>query len=108
MIKLKANLLGGVATAVAFACTTVTPAEAVPATPLYAGGATFPEKVYRDIMNCYGDSDGRLLEAKFSTAQQACDGTKGYRESIVLFYVGVGSGNGTTAFAKGDPGLYTD
>src|ERR1700740_1413419 len=95
MMNLNSKLLGGAAVAL------LTGLFAVPAqaqTVLYSGGATLPEKVYRDIFNCYGDTSGGELEKKLTGGATGCNGAAPYRGSIASLYVGVGSGNGLKAF----------
>jgi len=53
---LKNSKLLGSATVALLALAYAMPAQA--ATPLYSGGGTLAEKVYRDIFNCYGNHAG--------------------------------------------------
>jgi phosphate transport system substrate-binding protein len=92
MTKRTSVIMGGMAAAVALA----TAASAGAAeTPIYAGGSTLVEKVYRDLFNEYGSSaSGDLCRASPApcptTAQE-------YNKGVELLYVGVGSGNGLKA-----------
>jgi hypothetical protein len=109
----KIQSLGHVATAALLAGAFSTPALAQPASYIYSGGATFPEKVYRDIMNCYGDSSGGDLEANLVAGQATCNGQAGYTESgarppIQVLYLGVGSGNGLAAWRTNVPADLTN
>jgi ABC-type phosphate transport system substrate-binding protein len=92
MINRTSIIMGGMATAIAL--TAISGASAA-TTPLYAGGSTLVEKVYRDLFNSYGNSSaGDLCRA----APAVCP-TKAeeYNSAVELLYVGVGSGNGLTA-----------
>ena len=106
-LTFKAKTLGGVAATAVLAAAFAVPAFAVsPTIPLYAGGATFPEKVYRNIMNCYGNSSGTDTEQGLTGALATCNGVTGYREDIQVLYVGSGSGRGLLSFA-GNPAIPT-
>src|SRR5215475_7549478 len=92
----RSKLLGSAAAVVAFAAASTagtTPAHAQ-LTNLYAGGATFPEKVYRDIMNCYGDHAGTDTETGLTAPPATCNGATPYNNSVQLLYGGSGSGRG--------------
>ncbi|HXJ03316.1 MAG TPA: substrate-binding domain-containing protein [Micropepsaceae bacterium] len=106
MQNLKTKLVGTAAViglAVAFAAS----ANATPTRFLYAGGATFPEKQYRDLMNCYGDHSGTDTETGL-TSHICSTGDSGftapYNADIQLLYAGVGSGNGKKALWNHDAG----
>jgi len=103
---LKSKSLGGTAAvlmlAAGFAAAGTAPAQAAAATGLFAGGATFPEKVYRDIMNCYGDHDGGDTTAGLASPPATCNSATPYRGTIELHYVGSGSGRGLNAFVAED------
>jgi ABC-type phosphate transport system substrate-binding protein len=106
-LTFKTMTLGGVAASVVLAAAFAVPAYAVsPTIPLYAGGATFPEKVYRDIMNCYGNSSGTDTETGLVAPPATCNGATGYRESIQILYVGSGSGRGLLSYS-GNPTTLT-
>ena len=109
----KIQSLGQVATAALLAGAFATPAAAAPGSYIYAGGATFPEKVYRDIMNCYGDSSGTDLQTNLVAGQATCNNVAGYTESgarppIQGLYLGVGSGNGLAAWRTNNPADLTN
>ena len=106
-LTFKAKTLGGVAAASVLAAAFAVPAYAVsPTIPLYAGGATFPEKVYRNIMNCYGNSSGTDTEQGITGLPATCNGVTGYREDIQVLYVGSGSGRGLLSYS-GNPAIPT-
>jgi phosphate transport system substrate-binding protein len=93
MINRTSIIMGGMAAAIAL--TAASGASAAATTPVYAGGSTLVEKVYRDLFNTYGNSSaGDLCRA----APAVCP-TKAeeYNSGVELLYVGVGSGNGLTA-----------
>ena len=105
------KLLGGASIAL-LAAAWAAPVQAAPTTALYAGGATLPEKVYRDIMNCYGDHSSPGNDTAVGLAPVAiCSGAPGtftpYRPSIQPLYVGVGSGNGVKGFTAHNAQEYT-
>src|ERR1700754_4349228 len=100
MTNLNSKLLGGAAVAL-LAGMLAAPAQAQ-TVPLYAGGATLPEKVYRDIFNCYGDNSGGGLQAGLSGTAATCNGNPAYRSNVAALYVGVGSGNALRAFQTHD------
>src|ERR1700748_2110730 len=58
-MNLNSKLLGGAAVAL-LAAAFAAPAQAQ-TTPVYSGGGTLAEKVYRDIFNCYGNQSGADL-----------------------------------------------
>ncbi len=99
MTKRTSVIMGGMAAAVALA----TAASAGAATtPLYGGGSTLVEKVYRDLFDAYGSTAaGDLCFGLASTCP-----TTHYNSSVELLYVGVGSGNGVKAIDAHDPSLY--
>jgi ABC-type phosphate transport system substrate-binding protein len=76
--------------------------------PLFAGGATFPEKAYRDIMNCYGNHSGTDTETGLTAPPATCNGATPYRSNVQVLYVGVGSGNGKKALNTHNAGAFTD
>jgi ABC-type phosphate transport system substrate-binding protein len=92
MTKRTSVIMGGMAAAIAL--TTVASAGAAE-TPIYAGGSTLVEKVYRDLFNYYGSSSSgdlcRKSPAPCPTKAQE------YNSGVELLYVGVGSGNGLKA-----------
>jgi len=110
MTKFTPKLAAGIAAAVALA-TAFTSAHAQQLTPLYAGGGTLAEKVYRDIYNQYGstasqdtcslssNTGGGTLLSKF------CASTP-YNANVEVLYAGVGSGNGKKALDSYSPSLY--
>ena len=109
-LALKSKSLGGTAAAFAlaavFSAAGTAPAHAQ-VTGLYGGGGTFAEKVYRDIMNCYGNTSGGETTANLAAPPATCNAAAPYRSTIELLYVGVGSGNGLDAFVNHDPAMYT-
>ena len=100
-VHVKLQLLGCAATAALIASAFAVPAQAAPARAIYSGGATFPEKAYRDIMNCYGDSSGTELETGLTAT--FCNGLAGYNPNVQALYTGVGSGNGLSAWRAKNP-----
>lgn len=103
---LKSRALAGTALALTIASAFSAPAHAQ-ITGLYAGGATFPEKAYRDIMNCYGNTSGGELTAGLNAPPATCNAATAYRSNVEILYVGVGSGNGLDAFVGHNPSQYT-
>jgi phosphate transport system substrate-binding protein len=99
MTKRTSAIMGGMAAAVALA-TAATAGAAT--TPLYGGGSTLVEKVYRDLFDAYGNTAAGDLCAGLSTT---CPTTH-YNSSVELLYVGVGSGNGLKALDAHDASLY--
>jgi phosphate transport system substrate-binding protein len=94
----------GTGAAVALLAAFASPAEAAaPTTPLYSGGGTFAEKVYRDIMNCYGNHSGTDTETGLTAPPATCNGVTPYRSAIELLYVGSGSGRGLNSYVAEDP-----
>ena len=97
-----------------FALALAAPAQSAPSKFLFAGGATFPEKTYRDIMNCYGVHSGTDTEIGLTshTCNTTDKGFKGsYTTDVQVLYAGVGSGNGRKALRNhtaGNPGGLTD
>src|ERR1700761_5112502 len=84
--------------AAAFALTAATGASAAP-TPLYGGGSTLAEKVYRDLFDSYGrTASGDLCSG---IKADPCPTTH-YNANVELLYVGVGSGNGISALSTHD------
>ena len=104
MLNLNSKLLAGAAVALFAAAA---PAHAQ-ITPLYAGGATFPEKVYRDIFNCFGNQAGGDLTVGLSGPLGGCNGVTPYNSNIEVLYLGVGSGNGLSAWRTHDASKLTD
>jgi ABC-type phosphate transport system substrate-binding protein len=71
-------------------------------TPLFGGGSTLVEKVYRDLFNNYGSTaSGDLCTGLTSVCP-----TSHYNSGVEILYVGVGSGNGLKALDANDPSLY--
>jgi ABC-type phosphate transport system substrate-binding protein len=105
MLNLSSKLLGGVAVAIVASAVSA-PAQAQ--TVLYSGGGTLAEKVYRDIFNCYGGTDGGAFSAKLVGAPTGCNAATPYRPGVLQSYVGVGSGNGKAAFRTHDASHFTD
>ncbi len=111
-LNLNSMLLGSAAAAL-LAVVSAAPAQAI--TPLYSGGGTLAEKVYRDAMNCYGNHSGTDTEAGASGSgvslaepPATCNGVAPYRSDVEILYVGVGSGNGKKAFVNHDASAFTD
>jgi ABC-type phosphate transport system substrate-binding protein len=92
--------------AVLLATTFVAPAYAI--TPLYSGGGTLAEKVYRDIMNCYGNHSGGDTTANLAAPPATCNLATPYNNGVELLYAGVGSGNGLTSYDTDDASHLTD
>jgi ABC-type phosphate transport system substrate-binding protein len=82
----------------AFALTTAG-AGAAP-TPLYSGGGTAMEKVYRDLFNAYGNT----ASGDLCIGRPNCP-TFPYNSAVEILYVGVGSGNAQKAIDANDPSL---
>jgi ABC-type phosphate transport system substrate-binding protein len=87
--------------AAAIALTAATGARA-DTTPLYAGGSTLVEKVYRDLFNTYGNTAGTDLCFGLTST---CPSTH-YNTDVEILYVGVGSGNGLKALEFNDASQY--
>jgi ABC-type phosphate transport system substrate-binding protein len=104
-MNLNSKLLGGAAIAL-LAATFAAPAQAQ-TTVLYSGGATFPEKLYRDIFNCYGDTSGGETTAFLAGGATGCNGATPYRSDVAPLYVGVGSGNALKAWQTHDASQFT-
>ena len=103
-MNLNSKLLGGAAVAL-LAAAFAAPAQAQ-TTPVYSGGGTLAEKVYRDIFNCYGNQSGADLGTGLVGPQAACNGVAPYRSNVEALYVGVGSGNGKKALVNHDASQY--
>jgi ABC-type phosphate transport system substrate-binding protein len=101
----KSSVLGSTALALTLAGGFAGSANATPH-GLFAGGATFPEKVYRDIMNCYGANSNGDTTVNLNATQGTCNAATGYRTQTELLYVGVGSGNGQIAFINHNAAYY--
>ena len=104
-VSFKQRALAGISVAVIVAGA-YSPALAVAPTGwIYAGGATFPEKAYRDIMNCYGNHSGTNTELGL-TSHICSTGDTGftapYKPGVQVLYAGVGSGNGKAAWINHD------
>jgi len=104
MLKLNSKLLGGAGAALMVAAFAA-PAQAQ-TTPLYSGGGTLAEKVYRDIFNCYGNQSGGDTTVGLTGPQTGCNGVTPYRANVEPLYVGVGSGNGKKALINHDAAQY--
>ncbi len=88
--------------AVAVAATVVAAGAAqAHTTPLYSGGATLSEKVYRNIFNAYGNT----ATGDLCVGLAACPTTP-YRSNVEVLYLGVGSTNGLKAYDAYSPSLY--
>ena len=107
---------GGRVAAVALVTSSLVSVDTAPAraatTPLYSGGATFPELAYRDLFNCYGNNSGANLPSlgtpPSATTTPVFDCTAAgfpFNPNVELLYSGVGSGNGKKAFDAHDAGL---
>jgi len=103
-MKLTSKLLGGAGAALLVA-SFAAPAQAQ-TVPLYSGGGTLAEKVYRDIFNCYGNQSGGDTTTGLTGPQTGCNGVPAYRSNVEPLYVGVGSGNGKKAFVNHDASQY--
>ncbi|HWU56448.1 MAG TPA: substrate-binding domain-containing protein, partial [Rhizomicrobium sp.] len=110
-MTLNSKLLGSAGAAllaVAFAA----PAQAQ-TTPLYSGGGTLAEKVYRDVFNCYGNRSPNVttpngdLTIGLVGPQANCNTATSYRSNVEALYVGVGSGNGKKGFVNHDASQYS-
>jgi ABC-type phosphate transport system substrate-binding protein len=93
-------IMGGMAAAIAL---TVAGGAGATPTPLYGGGSTLVEKVYRDLFNAYGSTSSGDLCTGITI--DACP-TTFYNANIELLYVGVGSGNGVSALDNHDATKY--
>src|SRR5579859_2613630 len=93
-------IMGGMAAAIAL--TAAGGAGATP-TPLFGGGSTLVEKVYRDLFNAYGSTSSGDLCTGITI--DPCPSTA-YNSAVELLYVGVGSGNGISAFDAHDATKY--
>ena len=91
MTKRTSVIMGGMAAAVAL--TAVAGSAHATTTPLYGGGSTLVEKVYRDTFNAYGNTASGDLCFGLTTV---CPTTH-YNSGVEILYVGVGSGNGLKA-----------
>jgi ABC-type phosphate transport system substrate-binding protein len=105
-MTLNSKLLGGAAVAL-LAAAFAAPAQAQ-TVPLYSGGGTLAEKVYRDIFNCYGNQSGGDTTVNLAGQAANCNGATPYRSTVEPLYVGVGSGNGKLGFVNGDSSHFTD
>jgi ABC-type phosphate transport system substrate-binding protein len=107
MIKVKSLALGTAATMLVSSL--AIPAQAT--TSLYSGGGTLAEKIYRDIMNCYGSHGGGAgsgdTTAFLAGNATGCNGATPYNANTLLLYVGVGSGNGKAGFTHHNSALFT-
>src|ERR1700761_7575312 len=104
---LKNSKLLGSATVALLALSFTAPAQAT--TALYSGGGTLAEKVYRDIMNCYGShSAGNDTAFGLTTPPATCSSATPYNANVQSLYVGVGSGNGKLGFVNHDASHFTD
>ena len=70
-------------------------------TPLYSGGGTLAEKVYRDLFNAYGNT----ASGDLCVGRSNCPATH-YNSDVEILYVGVGSGNGLKAIDGNDASLF--
>ena len=105
-MNINTKLLGSAAAAL-LAATFAVPAQAQ-TTALYAGGATFPEKVYRDAFDCYGNTSSGDLLAGLTAPPAFCNTAAPYRSNVEAIYLGVGSGNGKKGFVSHDSSHFTD
>src|SRR5262245_15572633 len=100
------SLAGSFAT-IALATTPLTaigtmPARAAgPAAPIYGGGATLPELVYRQLFNCFGSTSGGDLTVGVASVTDVC--ASAINPSAELLYTGVGSTNGRAALVNNNP-----
>ena len=101
MTKRTSVIMGGMAAAVAL--TTAGSVGAATPTPLYGGGSTLVEKVYRDLFNAYGSTASGDLCSGITI--DPCP-TSHYNSTVELLYVGVGSGNGLSALDTHDATNY--
>jgi phosphate transport system substrate-binding protein len=103
--KLKSIILG--TAAAVLTVTSILPVQAAGVlSPLYSGGSTLAEKVYRDAMNCYGSHSGTDLTVTLPHPPAICDSATPYNANVESLYVGVGSGNGRKALEAHDPTLF--
>ena len=105
MLKLNSKLLAG-ATAALF-CAMIAPAQAQ-ITPLFAGGSPVPQRVYRDIFNCYGNQAYGDLAVGLSWPFNNCSGFTPYRSDVEVLYLGVTLGRGKLAWVNHDSSRFTD
>jgi phosphate transport system substrate-binding protein len=95
-------IMGGMAAAIAL---TAAGGASAATTPLYGGGSTLVEKVYRDLFNNYGSTASGDLCTGLTSATDPCP-AKPYNAGIEVLYVGVGSGNGLKALDGNDASLF--
>jgi phosphate transport system substrate-binding protein len=105
MPNLNSKLLGGAAVALLAAMFSA-PAQAAPASALYTGGGTLAEKVYRDVMNCYGATSSGDTTVGLAGFATGCNAVTSYNSAVELLYVGVGSGNGKKSLIHHDSSLF--
>jgi len=103
-VKLTNRWNGGVvalALAAGLVVTDIGAAAAAPANPLYSGGGTFAEVIYRKVWDCYA-SNSAGTPPSLGPVDPACTaaGVAPYRADVEILYSGVGSGNGKKAFIK--------
>lgn len=108
-LSLKTKALGGAAALALIALATPAFAVSAPTTQIIAGGATFPEKAYRNLFNCYGNQGSTANPGDFTAnlAPQTCNLVTAYNAAVAVFYAGVGSGNGKAGFVNHNNGDYT-
>jgi len=98
MTKRTSIIMGGMAAAVALTTAGIAGAAT---TPLYSGGGTLAEKVYRDLFNAYGNT----ASGDLCVGRSNCPATH-YNSDVEILYVGVGSGNGLKAIDGNDASLF--
>src|SRR5262249_3283784 len=100
------------------ACASSGPAmAAAPTQFIYGLGATFPERAYRDVFNCFGNHDKGTApdagtEAGLPNGLHICNTADPlnpgrvapfpYRAPLEALYIGTGSGRGKTAWMTHD------
>ena len=96
--KSMGGMVAAIALATAFTAAGVAPAQAATTpvlgtlTPLFSGGSTLAELVYRNQLNCWGSNS--TLAPSLGPVPAACTLTSiPFQPLGEFFYAGVGSGN---------------
>jgi len=111
-LSFKQSALAGISLGIVVGGAYAPPALAVTPTGwIYMGGATFPERAYRDVFNCYSNHSGTDTETGL-TSHICSTGDTGfvapYKPAIQMLYAGVGSGNGKSAWINHNAGNLTN
>ncbi len=109
MLKSSPKLLGGavavVALATAFTSLDGSSARAQSTQPIYSGGSTLAEAVYRDLFNCYGSTSAVAPSLGTTSGTGGC-ATTPINPNAEVLYAGVGSGAGQNAYTANNPASY--